>query len=230
MKQRIVVLDIDGTLTDSIALHQHAFGAAMAALGLPSLNTDWSSYPSHTDIGIYQHALQENGRPLDAHAQHVFEADVEHRFMTLLANTPVHEIRGATDFLAALDRTDWAVVFATGGIRGVSGKKLDALGVAYDASMLVTSSEYAARDELVAAAIMRAKQKYALATPLAVVSVGDGRWDLEVAATLGVDFLGVGAGTSAHWLRAQGATVIPDLTGGLEALSSFLDGPLHLHA
>lgn len=36
---RILVLDIDGTLTDSVALHQQAFLAAMPALALAACCT-----------------------------------------------------------------------------------------------------------------------------------------------------------------------------------------------
>ncbi|MBY4726486.1 MULTISPECIES: hypothetical protein [Burkholderia] len=36
-------MDIDGTLTDSVAMHQSAFLAALLALNLPAVDTDWGS-------------------------------------------------------------------------------------------------------------------------------------------------------------------------------------------
>lgn len=192
MKQKIVVLDIDGTLTDSVALHQEAFGAAMQALALPSLNTDWASYPSHTDTGIFNHALAEHGRQADAAARAAFADDVSRRFLHQLRNTAIAPIAGAAAFLTALQASEWAVVFATGGVRGVSLAKLDALNTAYDASMVLTASEYSDRRELVAAAIRLAAERSSLAADAPIVSVGDGRWDLEVAQSLGIGFLGIG--------------------------------------
>lgn len=43
-KDCILVLDIDGTLTDSVSMHQEALLGAMQALNLARLNTDWGSY------------------------------------------------------------------------------------------------------------------------------------------------------------------------------------------
>lgn len=45
---RIAVFDIDGTLTDSVALHQVAFLEAVASFVFPHLDTDWGHLsPSH---------------------------------------------------------------------------------------------------------------------------------------------------------------------------------------
>jgi len=52
---RIVIFDIDGTLTDSVAQHQSAFESAVR----PSLRTDWSSYTHHTDSAIFEQAWEE---------------------------------------------------------------------------------------------------------------------------------------------------------------------------
>lgn len=222
-KDCILVLDIDGTLTHSIPLHQQALLEAMRALDLPHLNTDWGSYPHHTDTGILEHALAEHGRQdhlQDRRAQ--FEQDLDTRFASLLDRHGMREIAGARALTEAASRSRWGVVFATGGIRSVSRRKLDAVDIAWSEDLLVTSSEHASRHELVDSAVQRAMQVHGIEAPLAVVSMGDGIWDLRVAAALGLQFLGVGeAGSAAaQRLLAKGATVLHDLYPAIPALAS----------
>ncbi len=236
MKKHILVLDIDGTLTDTVALHQRAFLGAMQALALPALDTDWGAYPHHTDTGILRHALACNGRPAPSAALlAAFEQDLARRFRAEMSDapkpvapkpaapkpaTPIHEIPGAADFVRWLEGSDWAVVFATGGVRAVSGLKLEAVGIPYAAQALFTASEEPARDALVARAVAWARLTYPDTREGVVVSMGDGRWDLDVAQQLGLRFLGVGATLQAQALAARGATVLPDLTAAARALAT----------
>lgn len=62
-KTGLLILDIDGTLTDSVHIHQSAFLACMQELNLPTLDTNWSNYPNHTDMGILACAVKRAGLP-----------------------------------------------------------------------------------------------------------------------------------------------------------------------
>lgn len=236
MKKHILVLDIDGTLTDTVALHQRAFLGAMQALALPALETDWGAYPHHTDTGILRHALAMNGRAEPSVGQLMaFEQDLARRFLDELAAeltpaapkpaaptpaAPIQPIPGAADFVHGLADSAWAVVFATGGVRAVSGVKLQAAGIPFSDAALFTASEEPARDALVARAIAHAHRAYPQTRDGVVVSMGDGLWDLKVAQQLGLRFLGVGS--TAQALAARGAPVLPDLTGAAAALAALL--------
>ncbi|OMG70870.1 HAD family hydrolase [Burkholderia ubonensis] len=219
--ERILVLDIDGTLTDSVAMHQSAFLAAMLALKLPALDTDWGRYPHHTDTGILAHALSSNGwRPMSASAVASFEQDVDRHFVDALSRQALREIRGAGAFVREAMASGWGVVFATGGVRRVSERKLRAVGIPFDDDLLVTASEYPSRTDLVAAAVERARRHYRIESACRTVSVGDGRWDLDVAQHLGLEFVGVGTPPKADVLTARGALVFPDLEQARPFLSS----------
>jgi phosphoglycolate phosphatase-like HAD superfamily hydrolase len=219
--ERILVLDIDGTLTDSVAMHQAAFLAAMQALKLPDLDTDWGRYPSHTDTGILAHALSSHGRsPMSASEFAAFEQHVDRRFAEILSRQALREIPGARAFVHEATASGWGVVFATGGVRRVSERKLQAAGIAFDDGLLVTASEYPSRTQLVAAAVDRARHHYGVEPGCRVVSVGDGRWDLEVARELGLEFVGVGTSPEADALTARGAAVFSDLEQALPLLAS----------
>ncbi|HTH76145.1 MAG TPA: HAD family hydrolase [Trinickia sp.] len=213
-KDCILVLDIDGTLTDSVAMHQEALLGAMQALRLTRLNTDWGSYPHHTDTGIFAHAIAQNG--IEAPTSDTmtgFERDLDNRFSIQLAEHGLHEVSGARALVLAAAQSRWGVVFATGGIRSVSRRKLRAVGIDFAEEVLITSSEHASRRNLVAAAVNRAMHVYDIPSPQAVTSIGDGLWDLRVAAELGLGFVGIGSSDSlsGRALRAQGAVVFSNL-------------------
>lgn len=219
-KTSILVLDIDGTLSDSIPIHQEVFAGAIQALGFTKLDTNWGVYSQHTDIGIVEEAVaRENELSAKKHDLSAFEADLTDRFFSLLKFKKIEEIKGAKAFVEAAYRSEWGVVFATGGIRGVSGEKLKAIGISYDDEMLITSSEWANRTQLVAAAIAKAKEYYDVPNPKSVLSLGDGRWDWEVANQLNIRFLGVGTSSSADILKDLGARVIPDLSNAESILA-----------
>ncbi|KAF1042738.1 MAG: hypothetical protein GAK35_02548 [Herbaspirillum frisingense] len=218
-KTSILVLDIDGTLTDSVALHQEAFLGAMQALGLSRLDANWGAYPQHTDTGIFAEAIARDAAQSKRHEVTAFEADLASRFAALLRNRRIEEIPGARAFVEAANASEWGVVFATGGIRGVSGDKLRAIGIDVDDELLLTASEWANRTELVAAAIARAKTYYGIAAPCTVLSIGDGRWDWDVARRLDIRFLGVGRSASAGVLEGLGARVMPDWTDAMSVLA-----------
>lgn len=58
-KTSIVVFDIDGSLTDSVAPHQVAFEAALCSYPFPALRTEWASYKHHSDSAIFREAWEE---------------------------------------------------------------------------------------------------------------------------------------------------------------------------
>lgn len=58
----------------------------MSALALPQRNTDWGSYPQHTNTGILAHALANGGRAaMQAHEQSLFENDLDRYLAKALA-------------------------------------------------------------------------------------------------------------------------------------------------
>ncbi|SCB32318.1 HAD family hydrolase [Rhizobium multihospitium] len=214
----IVVFDIDGTLTDSVAQHQKAFEKALRSFAFPALRTDWAVYRHHSDSGTFEGAWEEAGW-----SQQPDHAALEERFRlefdAVLETDPVAPISGAAEFLVALRQTDWIPVFATGSLRHGALRKLTSLNVAFDEELLVTASEYPTREEIVSHAILRAKEKYSIACTERVVSIGDGIWDLKTAQNLGLEFLGIGFADKAERFRALGARVYPGFGDGLAILA-----------
>jgi phosphoglycolate phosphatase-like HAD superfamily hydrolase len=223
--RKLAVLDIDGTLTDSIALHQTAFLSAIESFNFPNLDRNWSGYKHHTDTAIFEEAwFKAYGEAVTAEDRSIFHERLEAEFETAHVGVEVQEIRGATGFVQALRDRGWTVVFATGGLRRLSRSKLKSVGIPFSEEVLITASEHTTRHELVSHAIKAASaQSGSVLT--AIVSVGDGLWDMQTAADLGVPFLGVGIGAKADDLQRRGAVVVPDF-GDLPSVFSRLESIL----
>jgi phosphoglycolate phosphatase-like HAD superfamily hydrolase len=228
----LAILDIDGTLTDTVALHQAALEEAMRSFGFPALDTDWGSYRHHTDSGIFAEAWERAGWGNPAEADRCLLVErFDRAFAALLPSHPIKEIPGAAVFVELLRRDGWRIAFATGGLRDASRTKLRAACIPFTEPLLATASEHLSRKEIVSAATHAAAPEGtgSLSVP---VLIGDGLWDLLTAEALGLRFLGVGAGVKAQLLADRGATVLQDFSdpqhclsvmSALEGLNSTLD-------
>ena len=109
---------------------------------------------------------------------------------------------------------------ATGSWREAALIKQRAVGFELDGLPLATCDDSVRREGIVQSAIEKATEQYDLPNPLKVTSVGDGVWDVQTAARLGLPFIGIGSGQQATRLREAGAEhVIEDFTD----LEGFLD-------
>jgi beta-phosphoglucomutase-like phosphatase (HAD superfamily) len=51
-KKNLIVFDIDGTLTDSVKVHQKAFTEMLLEIGVRQVNAEYKSFKHHTDSYI----------------------------------------------------------------------------------------------------------------------------------------------------------------------------------
>lgn len=189
-KKNLVVLDIDGTLTDSVAHHQTAFVAALQQMGVVTINTDFKAYRHHTDAHIakviYELDRKEN-----------FNAGLLERFedllWSLISTAGFKEIKGAVRTVNLLEQaTDFGVCYATGSLRKPATYKLHTIGLKFEPGQLVASNEMESREEIVLAAIEQSKYHYEQQQFDRIISIGDGLWDLKTAQALGLEFIGIG--------------------------------------
>ncbi len=209
MKTSIAVFDIDGTLTDSVAVHQAAFLRALEAFGFPDLETDWSSYQHHSDSAIFAEAWARagwNGPPplvdLEDRYREAFDEE--------MAKTELVEIPGAASFVRSLADSQWLPVFATGSLRHGAVRKMKAAKLPYEDAVLVTASEHQTREDIVGQTIRLGRAQLLRSQPARIVSIGDGLWDLLTAKTLDVEFIGIARGAKKAVLTGAGARVVAD--------------------
>jgi phosphoglycolate phosphatase-like HAD superfamily hydrolase len=208
----LVVFDIDGTLVDSVAIHQAALASAIGATDLTYRDTEWSNYANHTDSGVFWEAYaKSHGREPDSTQCSCFESSFAARYEELVAAGAPREIPGARRMLEWLASSEqWLVVFATGSYRGAAEHKLRLLGIRPDSEILVTATEFRTRREIVTRAVQLSLGQGPAAADRRVVSVGDGPWDAKTAEELGIAFIGVGDGAVGRRLYELGARgVVP---------------------
>lgn len=101
---RLVIFDIDGTLTQTMKSDADCFVRSLADVcGFRDVDTDWSGYKHATDSGVF-HEIHETrtGRPPSA-----FEISrLREHFVGLLermsSEAPFAEVRGASRLLSRL--------------------------------------------------------------------------------------------------------------------------------
>lgn len=194
-KQRdtLIVFDIDGTLTNTVALHKQAFSSAINTLGIADFDDDYGSYLHHTDSYIFKTIFDKHvGLPVTQAIMQTFENYLTAHFQLATVSKPIVEIAGASWTVAQLQRNEkYAVAFATGSLAGPAVLKLERAGIQYEPDLLVTANELQTRDEIVLAAIRNAKAYYSQSFRR-IISVGDGVWDMKTAFANGMEFVGIG--------------------------------------
>ena len=182
-----LILDIDGTLLDSIAAHERAFNAALQAVGLPTVMEWGGEILEYTDGWVLEALYRSvHDRAPTPEEQVDFETVFQRAFRQDLNERALREIPGAGRFLQSLqERTSVSAVFATGSFGAVAREKLMLFGANAGTLSLVSSSGYVRREDIARDALSQLP-----GDGLAVV-VGDGEWDRKIAATCSLGFLGI---------------------------------------
>jgi beta-phosphoglucomutase-like phosphatase (HAD superfamily) len=209
----LAIFDIDGTLTESVAVDEVCFVQAFRdVLGTGPLNTNWLDYPFQTDSGLAWEICRHHlGRePGGAEISRL-----QRRFAELLgaavagAGQAIPEVPGAAALLRRLGaHTRWHLALATGGWSVSARLKLASAGLPVDAFPWATADDALDRVNILRTAIRRAGDQYGPDAFEKVVYVGDGVWDLRAARALGIGFLGLAPADKTGRLLAEGASCV----------------------
>jgi phosphoglycolate phosphatase-like HAD superfamily hydrolase len=211
-KHHLAVFDIDGTLTDSVAVFQASYLKALQPFRFAEIDTNWGEYEHHTDSWIFQKIYHTNHDRLpDEEERQKFSDELMRIYADEIRKQPIIEITGAARFVDFLEKeTSWAIAYATGSLRPPARTKLDACGFRYSEETLATASEFLTREDIVDAAIEGAKKFYGSPAFETVISFGDGLWDYKTAQKMKLDFIGIGKGPKADYLLELGNIVFCD--------------------
>lgn len=218
--KRLALLDVDGTLTDTVAVDLRCFLATLAELfGFSATpeDYDWEAVPHATDPGLLEAAFaQFAGRPPERRERDGFVESFMGALEAAAGREPAgfRAICGAGELLDALvDSPDWNIAIATGCWLESARFKLTRAALDRAGEPLATASEAVSREEIFSLARDRAAARGASG---AAVLVGDGTWDAVTARRLDLPFVGVARGEKAGELTRLGAVaVVPDF-GDLE--------------
>ncbi len=189
----LVVLDLDGTLVDSVEFDARLYAQAVRTVLGTEIDDDWSGYRHGTDSGILEEIIDNAKVKTDRFLVHT---EVKEAFMRMVADYIddrgglLREISGARAFVEQLKSHPQAsVAFATGGWKETAMMKLRAIGLDPEELCLATASDAVSRVE-----IMRIAERRALCGGRAGrrTYFGDGPWDQEASQELGYDFIAIG--------------------------------------
>jgi phosphoglycolate phosphatase-like HAD superfamily hydrolase len=207
---KLVVFDLDGTLTRTSAVDETCFVQAFAeALNIHQLSTNWLDYDHATDTAVARQAfLKHFGREPE------FEeiSKLVECFMELLNRhhaldcTLFSEVAGASAFLNDLQRnSEWEIALATGGWKRSAEFKIRSAGLPLGNIPAAYAEDGPSRESIVQTAIARASTWYPHREFERIVSVGDAVWDVKTARLLNLPFLGIASESRATLLRTHGA-------------------------
>lgn len=190
---RLLLFDIDGTLTDSVSLHQAAFRTALTAFGFVDFDDNWSGYKHHTDSYIFKTIFETlKASPVSQKDIDTFEGMLADLISDSTSENRVVEIPGARNFLQQMrSLPGYDIVFATGSLLQPAQLKLAQCGITIAEQLLIASNHFFSREELVSQAIREARKYYGVHQYDEVFSFGDGRWDYETAKNLNLKFIGI---------------------------------------
>ena len=211
----LVMFDIDGTLTESMKVDEECFVRSLKdVFGFADIDTDWSHYPRTTDSGIFHDVFAPRMGRSPA-AQEVLR--FRRHFVQLLAaassQSPFAPVAGADRLLSQLARRgSYRVALATGSWRDSARLKMASAGMCFDDHPAASADDALDRESIMRLSKQRAAERYGESFACTVY-VGDGVWDARVSRSVGIPFIGIGTGSRATQLSAEGAVcVFPDFS------------------
>jgi phosphoglycolate phosphatase-like HAD superfamily hydrolase len=213
MTARLIIFDIDGTLTETAKLDEECFVRALADVyGFDKIDTDWSRYRHSTDAGVF-HEIYEGrtGRTPSMDDLSTFRRHFVGLIGAAACQSPFGAIKGARELLSMLScGAEHRVALATGAWSDSARIKMgNAHMWPYDDFPAASSDDAPDRETILELSRQRAIERYGDCG--AAVYVGDGVWDARASRKLGIPFIGIGTGERAVRLESEGAIcVLPD--------------------
>ena len=217
----VVVLDLDGTLVDSVYEHVASWHAAVHDVGLHV-----SAVRIHEAIGMGGDRLVEHVAGETAETAVGDDVRGLHDSYFRAGLRTVNGLDGASELVEALARRGHRVALASSSEADLVEEMLELIDVRRHLAAVVTGSDDAASKpapDLVRLAAQKAGGEEAGASTTVVV--GDATWDALSAEAAGVPCIGLrSGGIAAERLRSAGASWVYD--GPRDLLERLDDGPL----
>lgn len=196
-----VVLDLDGTLVDSVPVHVLAWQAAFRAVGVRV-----PSHRIHRAIGMGGDRLVAHVAGAQVETAHGDELRQEHPSQLDRLFNAITPTEGVDELLETLHQHRFRIVLASSSPREITDRLLRLVGDAanlIDETVTASEAEESKPDgELVATAIEKVGARSA-------VLIGDAVWDVFAARDAGIPCVGLlTGGMSAAELRDAGAVAV----------------------
>jgi HAD superfamily hydrolase (TIGR01509 family) len=209
-----LVLDLDGTLVDTVETRIRAWLAVFEEFDIPATRALVAPMIGIDGKRLARDAAEASGRPLPDGRDEEIDRRCGEIYESL--NQDPQALPGARELLRWLDARAWPWAVATSSRREQVGTSLAALDVGRDPTVVDGSSVAHAKpapDLLLAAAAALHR------SPVDCWCVGDATWDMRAAGAAGMMPVGVTAGAAMGGaaLREAGAVLVLDTLMELQA-------------
>jgi phosphoglycolate phosphatase-like HAD superfamily hydrolase len=222
---KLVMFDMDGTLTGDFAIAENCYVLAIEqALALPGVKTEWETY-THTTASFCLEEIVRRARgtpPTAAESRAVQARMIEIMDgVTQRTGRRTLAIPGAADAVRELRHRDYAVAIASGDWEATARHKFRSAGIPFEGLPTAFCEVGHPRTDIMQASLARAAAHHGVAGFERITYVGDAAWDVRACRALGWPLVGVGDGDLSRRLAALGVT---------HTVPHYLDFDAFLHA
>jgi len=192
---KLVIFDIDGTLTDTKKVDDKCFVKAFKqTFDIEIEALEWGVTKNVTDWGLTEEVVENvHGRkPTPLEYQSMLT-----NFMDLLEKEKMEDpsqfkaVNGAVSFYNYIkNQTDWQLGIATGSWEQSALLKLDSIGIEVDGVAFSNSDYFISREGITQHTIDQVQKNYEKEIK-DIVYFGDGVWDYNTCKNLGIRFIGI---------------------------------------
>lgn len=196
---RLVIFDIDGTLTNTLNVDDLAYLEAVKEICCIDINdAEWQeikSVSTGTDSAITMNIYQRYFFRAPKNEEVIA---IQNRFYSILNSTLIaepaafKEIEGASGLFKEIQcKNDYNVAIATGCWKATADLKLSAIGINTSEIPMSTADDFQIRSDIVKNAVNMSKKFYKIDEYDKIYYVGDGHWDFAASQELGLEFIGI---------------------------------------
>lgn len=190
-----IIFDIDGTLTNTVAVDDKCYINSFESLfGISLINVKWSDLKNVTDWGITEELVRIKLKREIEEDQFI---QLKQIFISALQDelkkdrSQFLEIPGATNFFNNLmANPNFEIGIATGGWEESANLKLNCIGIDPDTNSFSSSNHFKRREDITLDVIDQIKTKTTHSADQ-IIYFGDGEWDYKTCQKLGIRFIGI---------------------------------------
>jgi len=211
---KLIIFDIDGTLTDTKAVDDKCFISAFATtFQLDIKDQIWADLKNVTDWGITEEIINQrlNRTPTKVEYQRMHDNHIENlKAEKVIDSSQFEAVIGVNNFLHQLvSKEKYKIGVATGAWEKSALIKLE--GIELDMTKLpFSNSDYhKTREGITLHTIEQAKEKYQQEFE-EIIYFGDGEWDYKTCKNLGIKFIGIDITNNKKLIKLGAKIVFPN--------------------
>lgn len=211
---KLIIFDIDGTLTDTKAVDDKCFiNAFETTFQLDIKNQIWADLQNVTDWGITEEIINQrlNRNPSEAEYKHMHDNHVENlKAEKIKDNAQFEAVSGANKFIQQLvSLGEYKIGVATGAWEKSALIKLEVIELDTSEVPFSNSDYHKTREAITLHTMEQAKIKYQQDFE-EIIYFGDGEWDYKTCKKLGIKFIGIDITSNKKLTKLGAKKVFPN--------------------